>query len=160
MKPALVTFAALGVTIAGAGTADAIEVRRSIEINAPPAQVWGMMGSFCAIAAWHPVIAKCTEETQDGQTLRTLETGDGGKLLERLIASDGTAHRYSYAILESPLPVENYVSTLRVLPTANGSRVIWESSFDPKGASEAAAGQVIGGIYDAGLQSLKEQIED
>ena len=57
--------------------------------------------------------------------------------------------------------VANYVSTIAVKEGADAGTVAitWSSTFDPKGASEADASKVIGGIYDAGLSSLKAKLE-
>ncbi len=61
-------------------------------------------------------------------------------------------YSHSYAITESPLPVKNYVSTIAVIPTANGKSLVkWSSTFEANGTDDAKAKSVIGGVYDAGL---------
>jgi hypothetical protein len=51
--------------------------------------------------------------------------------------------------VESPLPVENYRSTLSVMSEGDGAMIMWDGSFDAKGASDADAEGVIAGIYKA-----------
>jgi hypothetical protein len=98
---------------------------------------------------------------KDGAKIRTLTTKDGAVIVEKLTQWDDAGHAYGYAILESPLPVANYVSTIAVKDGAEAgtAAITWSSTFDPKGASEADASKVIGGIYDAGLSSLKAKLE-
>lgn len=137
----------------------AAEVSRTVTIPAPADVVWTTIGDFCGIAKWHPVVAKCEASEQGGSTLRKLTTKDGAILLEKLTALDRGKRTYSYEILESPLPVEGYSSTLKVDNLGSTSKVTWSSSFKPKGASEAEAMAVIDGIYKAGLDSLHDKAE-
>jgi hypothetical protein len=137
----------------------AAEVTRSIEIDAAPGLVWQRMGAFCSIAEWHPAIAKCEEERINNEPHRRLTTGDGGIFIEKLLGHDVDEMRYSYAIVESPLPVANYESTIRVNEQGGKAVVTWNSSFEPKGVSEAEAVKLIGGIYQMGLDSLKASIK-
>ena len=124
-------------------------------------KAWAALGDFCGIKDWHPVIANCVLSEKDGAKIRTLTTKDGAVLVEKQTQWDDAGHAYGYAILESPLPVANYVSTIAVKDGAEAGTVAitWSSTFDPKGASEADASKVIGGIYDAGLSSLKAKLE-
>jgi hypothetical protein len=157
MRVALVTTTLLFVGGVSA-SASAVEVSREAVIDAAPGRVWQVMGAFCSISEWHPVIARCEEQTVDGAPHRRLTTQDGGVLLERLLEHDNDGMAYSYSIVESPLPVQDYRSTISVADEGGKARLIWRSSFAPKGASEADAAKVIGGIYDAGLASIKAKV--
>ena len=46
--------------------------------------------------------------------MRVLTTKDGGKFTEELVAFDAASRSYQYQILESPVPVTDYVSTIEV----------------------------------------------
>lgn len=149
------------VAALAAGEAAAIEVQRQVDITAAPAEVWARIGDFCAIADWHPVIAACVPEERAGTTYRVLQTEDGGILRERLMEKNDGAHFYTYSILESPLPVQGYVATLSVGPGASADQavVVWQSDFTAANVADEEAAGVIAGIYDVGLQALKEQME-
>ncbi len=151
-------LAAAVLLLSGGGVAAAAEVSRDATIDASPAKVWAAIGPFCSIADWHPAIAKCEEKKAKDGTLRHLTTQDGGKFDEKLLSHDDKRMRYSYSILKSPLPVTGYSSTLSVAETAGKSHVTWVSTFEPKGASEAEAEKVVGGIYEAGLAALKDKV--
>lgn len=131
-----------------------VTVKRSAHLPIDAASLWRRIGGFGRLDAWHPVVASCVVDEAGGETVRTLTTGDGAVLRERLIAASDADMTYSYAILESPLPVADYSATLSVAPAGSGSVVVWTSTFRASGATDADAAAVIGGIYDAGLAAL------
>ena len=151
--------ALLALTFTGA--ASATEVSNAVQIKTTVDKAWAALGDFCGIKDWHPAIATCVPSEKDGAKIRTLTTKDGAVLVEKQTQWDDAGHTYGYAILDSPLPVANYVSTIAVKDGAEAGTIAitWSSTFDPKGASEADASKVIAGIYDAGLSSLKAKLE-
>jgi hypothetical protein len=65
-----------------------------------------------------------------------------------------------YSILESPMGVENYVATLRLLPITDGNRSYaeWSAAFDCAPDREAALIAQIGrNVFLAGLQALQRR---
>ncbi|MCJ2047296.1 SRPBCC family protein, partial [Methylobacterium sp. J-078] len=38
----------------------ALAVTRSNDMEAPTAAVWALIGDFCAIEKWHPLVKRCT----------------------------------------------------------------------------------------------------
>jgi len=152
----IILGATLGVVLAA--PAIAVEARKRAEYPTTPEKVWAEVGEFCSIAEWHPVVAKCEIVEIDGVTHRRLTTGDGGILLEKQTANDAAAMTYSYEIVESPLPVANYKSTFTVKPDDDGAAIVWEGTFDAKGASDDEAAKVIEGIYAAGLDNLAKTL--
>lgn len=142
-----------------AGPAAAVEVQRSADVQASPGEVWEVVGDFCSIADWHPVIETCLIEEAGGVTYRILETDDGGLLREQLIELDDQRLFYTYSILESPLPVQGYRATVSVLegPEEDTATVVWRSEFIPEGMAESEAAAIMAGIYDAGLEAIQER---
>ncbi len=138
------------------GTAQAVDVAEDVTTKASPSDAWAMIADFCSISDWHPVIAKCEKEEKDGQVFRTLTTGDGAELYEKLDSIDSDKMMYTYSILEGPLPIANYRSTIAVSEDANGgSSISWVSSFDASGVTDDEAKELLQGIYRAGLDELK-----
>lgn len=150
------------VAMLASGAAGAIEVQRSAEVPAAPEEVWSEIGAVCSIADWHPVIESCVEEQDDRTLYRVLQTTDGGILREQMLEISDQARFYTYSILESPLPVRGYVSTLSVGPGDDPERsvVIWQSDFSSVGIGDEDAAGIIAGIYDAGLQALAERFAE
>ena len=149
-RPAIAFITLIGFT-AGA---QALESRASKQTSQSVDAVWQKVGDFCGIAKWHPAIAKC-ELSSDGKE-RTLSLKGGGSIVERLVRWNDKAHSYTYKILSGPLPVANYVSTLRVkaAKSGQGSVVSWSGHYAAKGASDAEAKKAIDGVYEAGLTAL------
>ena len=152
-----------GVLAAGlllSGAASAAEVKRSVEVDGEVAKVWEKIGGWCALADWHPAIAKCEEGSDGGKKTRVLTTKDGGVIKETMLKSDAAS--YTYQITESPLPVSNYTATLAVVPDDDDKdevNVVWTAKFDPKGASEDEAKKVITGIFKGGLDQIKKTMD-
>jgi carbon monoxide dehydrogenase subunit G len=143
------TFAAMGLLV---GSAAALEVASSATVAGTPDAVWQKIGDFCAIQTWHPAVSKCEQSEEGGATYRTLTTTDGGTIKEKLVEQTDTS--YTYDIIDSPLPVANYRSTISVSAEGDGTRVDWKSSFDAKGQSDDEAKDVISGIYKVGLDKI------
>jgi hypothetical protein len=142
-----------------AGPAFAVDVKKSVDVSASPDAAWKAIGDFCGIGKWHPAIAKCEESMKDGATYRTLTLKGGGEVFEKKLSWDDAGRTYSYSIEASPLPVANYSAAMAVESNGAGSAIIWTAHFDAKGAPDEKAAEVIGGIFDAGLASLKTELK-
>lgn len=126
------------------------EVSRSKQLDSSPDEVWKKIGGWATIHEWHPAIA-ATEVSEDGSS-RTLTLGDGGVVRETRL--DQGERSYTYRFDESPLPVKDYRSTIQVIPDGEGSLVKWEGTFEAAGVDDAEAVELLGGLYQAGLDSL------
>ena len=150
------------------------KVTKAVTINAPAAEVWGIIANFCAISEWHPAVAGCTSEGGNavGAT-RTLRIGvaDGPTILEELQTYDPAGMMYRYRILKTDnavLPVTTYSSFLTVQDNGNNTaRVEWRSGFyraypknnPPPELSDEAAVKAVAGVYELGLANLKKLAE-
>ncbi len=148
-------FAAGAALFLFSATAQATEVKETGEINAAPDKVWAAIGDFCGIGSWHPAVTKC-DLSEDKKT-RILTLGNGATITETQEAWDDAGMSYSYRIQESPLPVQNYLSTIKVSGADGKSTIEWSSSFEPKGATEDEAKAVISGIYKAGFEGIAKK---
>ncbi|MUL47232.1 SRPBCC family protein [Mycobacterium sp. CBMA293] len=126
----------------------------SVDLNQPPSAVWELIGGFGSLPDWS--LGVSSSELTHGGRLRHLRVHDGALIVERLLAFDERNRTYTYTIVESPLPVTDYFSTLRVLPgpTDAESRVEWSGTFVPHIVSVDQATAVVQKIYDDGLASL------
>lgn len=120
--------------------------------NESVSAAWTKVGNFCGIGTWHPAVAKCSLSA-DGKE-RTLSLKGGGTIVEDLVKWNDKAHSYTYRIKSSPLPISNYVSTIKVVKHGNGSVISWTGHYKAKGASNAAAKKAVDGIYKSGVDSL------
>ena len=126
----------------------------SINIPAPADQVWRLIGGFGSLPDWLPNIPKSA--LSEGGRVRHVTNSGGETIVEQLVAFDDPARSYSYAILEAPFPITDYLSTLRVREGDGGcgARVEWSGRFTPKGVSDEEASRLFRGIYEDGLKAL------
>ncbi len=65
---------------------------------------------------------------------------------------------FTYCLLDTPIPLFNYVAHCRLFPVTDGDLAYWEweSRFDtPAGRSEELAGLVGNDIYAAGFEAVR-----
>ncbi len=167
-KALLAAVLAVSATAGAAyAAAPALHETKTMEIGAPPAKVWAVIGSFGDMS-WVPLV-KASAATMGNTpgSVRTLDLG-GPKLVEQLKSYDATAMTYTYVITPDPanikvLPVTDYTSTITVKPSGTGSLVTWIGELKRADQGDApaatmddkAATDAIGGVYDAGLGGLK-----
>lgn len=149
---------AAGLMLAAGGVAAGnLSVSREVTVDRSPATVWKLLGEFNSLDVWLPPVLGSTFEgdaTKPG-AVRVLDLGNDAKVTEQLVAYSSAERSYSYAFLDSPLPVKDYVATIELRAVANGKTLIrWHSTFDSAGAPDAAAREAVQGIYDAGLAKL------
>ena len=144
---------------AAAPAAEMLTVSKEAVIAMAPAELWKKVGDFNGLNTWHPAIA--TSEVVKGNNNevgahRKLTLSDGAVIVEELAARDDAGMTLTYTILEGPLPVTDYRSTITVVAEGDGqSKLSWSSTFKPAtGTEPAKAQEVIGGVYQAGLDSL------
>lgn len=130
------------------------KVTMSESLNVSADQVWQMIGHFNALPDWHPAVEK-SELKEQGQT-RTLSLAGGGTIVEKLEEKDDRSRTYTYSIVDSPLPVKNYTSTIKVTGEGDSAIVEWSSEFDAAGVGDNDAMKAIEGVYQAGLDNLKK----
>ena len=127
------------------------EVHKTREFDVPADEMWRRIGDFTTVNTWLPGIESI--ELLDDKR-RKLTMPGGVAIVEALLEEGDLTH--TYEIVEGPLPVKNYRSTLSVTATDDKSCVVdWHSTFDPaEGASETDATAIVAMIYDAGLDGI------
>jgi hypothetical protein len=92
--------------------------------------------------------------------IRNFNLKDGGNLREQLLALSDYDYVCTYAILVSPMGVENYVATLKLSPITDGNRTYaeWTAEFDCAPDREKQLAQDIGqGVFQGGFDALKRR---
>ncbi len=138
------------------------QVYISTIIDAPIAAVWAVIRDFNGLPNWTPFVAESRIESNAPADqigcIRDFRLKDGGRIRERLLALSDYEFSQSYAILESPMGVENYIATLRLLPVTDGGRSFaeWSAEFTCPPTREAELINQIGrNVFLAGLQALQ-----
>ncbi len=146
------------------------KVIEKIEIDAPAAKVWEIIGNFQDLS-WHPAIAK-TEGTGGNavDAKRKLILKNGGVIEESLTKYDADGKSLSYkidAVDVKVLPVNNYAATISVKDDGGKSVVEWKGAFyrgfmnndPPPELSDEAALKAVTEVYKTGLAALKAKAE-
>lgn len=139
--------------------AEVLTVTQEATLPMAPAALWAKIGDFNGLNTWHPAIAKSeivAGTNNEPGAHRKLTLGDGAVIVEELAARDDAGMSLTYTIVEGPLPVSDYRATLNVAAAGEGSsKVTWSGSFmAAAGTDPAKASEMIGGIYQAGLDNL------
>ena len=83
------------------------------------------------------------------------------RIRERLLGLSDFDMFCTYAILESPMPLTDYVATLRLTPVTDGDKTFVEWSAEFECAPEVAADLVAGigqNVFQAGFDALKRHM--
>jgi NADPH:quinone reductase len=142
-----------------------VTVRRSTVVGAPVEAVWEALRDFNDHGEWHPaVVASAVEGGRAGDSVgcvRRFALRSGGELREQLLSLDDRARSCRYCILDSPIPLVDYVATVRLRPVTDGDRTFWEweGSFRaPPGEEDRLAALVAGEIYEAGFAAIERRL--
>jgi hypothetical protein len=142
-----------------------IRIVRSTIIDAPTDRVWELLRDFNGHARWHPAVAKSAIERGQGADklgcVRRFSLRDGSELRERLLALSDLEQSFCYCLLETPVPLFNYVAHVRLAPVTDGDKTFWEwrCSFTTRKGEEAEMTRMVGeDIYDAGFAAVRAQL--
>ncbi|MET3600654.1 SRPBCC family protein [Martelella mangrovi] len=133
-------------------------------IDAPASEVWAVIRDFNGLPDWHPRMVK--SHIEDGLApdqigcVRNFELVSGAQLREKLLSFSEDEYYFSYTILQTPAPITNHKSTLRLFPVTDGNRCFakWTATFDcaPEKAEAEAAGMGKN-VFQGGFDALKER---
>jgi hypothetical protein len=140
-------------------TVQVAQASASIDLSVSADEVWALIGGFNSLPDWLPYIPK--SELSQGGRVRHLASASGETIVERLEAFDNTARSYSYSIIQSPFPVANYLSTLRVQEAHEGKkcRVEWSGHFTVTAVSPQEVCQRFQTLFRDGLNTLAARLE-
>ena len=140
-------------------------VYASSVIDAPATKVWEKVRDFNALPRWHPRIRESRIENGEPSDkvgcVRDFRLQNGDHLREKLLGLSDYDMFCTYSILELPMPLTDYIATLRLTPISDGDRTFieWTAEFDC--AADAAADLVDGignNVFQAGFDALKRQM--
>jgi len=138
----------------------------SMVINAPMAKVWETIRPFDSLGVWHPMVAKCfMEEDQPNNALGAIRNiklkEDGGIVRETLLAISDLSPTIVYDIIESPMPVENYIATIRLydVTESNQTYAHWEVVFDTSEDQKEEMIDTLQDVFRSGFVELNRILE-
>ncbi len=125
----------------------------TIDVNAPPDQVWAFIGDPTTVPRWYPKYVSCEV---DGDS-RTLRTAEGQVLYERLLERNDEQRWYSYSVV-SGAPVRTHLASFQVTAEGEGSRIRWGTTAEPIDPSADLEGRLTASQTEA-LARVKAIVE-
>ncbi|WP_223425093.1 SRPBCC family protein [Tateyamaria pelophila] len=142
-----------------------IKVFKSTVLNAPVEAVWDVLRDFNGHDAWHPAVADSVIDrghpTDKVGCVRRFHLVDGSELREQLLTLSDADMAFSYCLLETPVPLLNYVAHVRLAPVTDGDQTfwLWESRFDtPEGRETELHDMVAENIYQSGFDAVRAHL--
>lgn len=126
----------------------------SVDLAAPPDQVWALIGQFGGM--WHPLIASIQLTGAGVGQLRTIETIDGKQIIERLAAMDESNRLYRYTNI-SGLGVVEYTGTFELKPKGSGSSVGWRVRFLADNQPTLIVKTIVATLMKTGFEALTKR---
>jgi hypothetical protein len=146
-------------------TAAMVKVDKSTVIDAPIERVWAVLRDFNGHESWHPAVAESRIENQNPAdkigAVRNFRLEDGGVLREQLLALSDREHSFSYCLLDTPIPLFNYVAHVALKSVTDGNRTFWQwrSSFTTPEGREEELQRVVGeDIYMQGFAAIRNTV--
>ncbi len=143
-----------------------VTVSRSTVIDAPVAAVWEILRDFNGHDRWHPAVERSDLEagkrTDEVGAVRNFVLTSGERLREQLLAISDKDRSLRYTIVESEVPLTDYVAELSLKPVTDGDRTFWSwsSRFQaPAGREGELAKLVAEGVYEAGFEAVRARVE-
>lgn len=143
-----------------------VKVTRSTIIDAPIEAVWALLRDFNDHDRWHPAVAKSQiERGRDADrvgSIRRFTLADGSELREQLLTLSDAETAFSYCLLDTPIPLLNYVAHVRLIPVTDTNATFWhwECRFDTPAGREAELATTVGdAIYQAGFDAIRAELQ-
>jgi hypothetical protein len=139
-----------------------VKVVKSTVLNAPVEAVWDVLRDFNGHDVWHPIVKDSVVEkgwTSDRVgCVRRFHLQDGSELREQLLTMSDADMAFSYCLLDTPVPLLNYVAHVRLAPVTDGDMTFWhwESRFDtPPGREKELQQMVAENVYQGGMDAIR-----
>lgn len=142
-----------------------VKVVRSTVLDAPPEVVWPVLRDFNGHERWHPMVQSSRIERGEAADrvgcVRRFRLQDGSELREQLLTLSDAELTFACCLLDTPIPLFNYVAHVRLAEVTDGRRTFWEweGRFDaPADRRDELTRLVATEIYDAGFAAIRRHM--
>ena len=142
-----------------------VRVLRTTVLDAPVDAVWRILRDFNGHDRWHPIVERSALEdgrrTDQVGAVRNFTIRSGERVREVLLSLSDRERRLRYAIVDSDLPLEDYVAEFFLKPVTDGGGTFWSWSSrfrTPPGEEEALAALVGKEVYEAGFDGVRRAL--
>ncbi|MGR3435911.1 MAG: SRPBCC family protein [Shimia sp.] len=135
-------------------------------IPGAPDDVWEKVRDFNGLPSWLPLVSESrildgAAADQVGAT-REFYLQNGDRLTETLVALSDYDMALSYTMGDTPMPLTNYLATMRLTPVTETGHTFaeWSAEFDCAPEDEEGLVESIGsGVFEAGWKALARRFE-
>lgn len=142
-----------------------VRVIRSTVLPVPSDRLWDELRDFNGHDRWHPAVDKSQIERGEPSDrvgcVRNFRLMDGSQLREQLLTLSDMEQTFSYCLLDTPIPLFNYVAHVRLFPVTDTNHTFWEweSRFTTPEGREEELSQLVGdNIYRAGFEAIRNHM--
>ena len=140
---------------------------KSTILDTPTDVAWALLRVFFGLVRWLLVVVSSSIERAHSYdkigSIRRFKLKDGAELREQLLALSDLEQSFSYCLLDTPLPMFNYVAHVRLLPVTDGDRTFWhwESRFTTRPEDrDRITHMVAEDIYQAGFEAIRRHLKE
>ena len=142
-----------------------VRVIRSTILPVPSDELWAELRDFNGHDRWHPAVEKSSIERGSPSDrvgcVRSFRLKDGSRLREQLLTLSDMEQSYSYCLLDTPIPLFNYVAHVRLVPVTDADATFWEWEgrfTTPPGREQELKSLVGNDIYQAGFDAVRNHL--
>ena len=143
-----------------------IKLVRSTVIDAPISAVWNVLRDFNDHDRWHPIVQSSRIENRHHSdqvgAIRNFQLTSGERVREQLLELSDRNHCFRYRIVDSDIPLQNYIAEVSLKPVTDGNCTFWSwsSQFEtPQGREQELAKLVAENVYEAGFEAVRSRVE-
>jgi hypothetical protein len=139
-----------------------VTIDKSTIVDRPVERVWAVLRDFNLHDQYHPAVRDSAIErgfpSDKVGCVRRFHLQDGSELRELLLTLSDADMAFSYCLLDTPVPLLNYVAHNRLVPVTDGDRTFWRwhCRFDtPVGMEKQLYEEIATNIYEAGFAAVR-----
>jgi len=131
------------------------------EIEASATDVWEALQNFGDASAWFPEAQILGIEGQGVGAIRQVQIPTGEIYSEKCVEHEPASLRFSYVVLEGPMPCRNYEANVQIkIVDEQRSLVTWSCTFDASEDQLKDVGYIFEGSYESFFESLRTHFGD
>lgn len=121
--------------------------------------LWKTIKNFGSVEKYLPWISSSHVDGNGVGAVRTAITHDGIEIQSQLECIDEKAKILKYAIINSSLPVNNYLGTMRVKDVGfESSEMEWSAVFEVKDVSAEEEAKKMETMFELGIKGLEKYL--
>src|SRR5258708_11531242 len=140
------------------------KIQVSSVVPAPVERVWDHIRDFNSLPKWFPGVTDSQIEAgvpaNQAGCVRNFGLEAGVRIREQLLVLSDQNHECNYKMIECPLPIANYVATVRLSSSdGKGTLVEISSQFDSPPEAEKEMVGLLTSTYQGAFELLKKHFK-